>query len=81
MVALDDLWGREASRIAEQLADASSWEDRFAMADALIARRRETGPSADPEVAWAWNRIVVSRGRARVEALAAEVGWSRKRLI
>jgi AraC-like DNA-binding protein len=80
VVALDDLWGREASRIAERLAGASSWEDRFAMADALIARRHETAPPADPEVAWAWNRIVVSRGRARVEALAAELGWSRKRL-
>jgi AraC-like DNA-binding protein len=80
VVALDDLWGREASRIAEQLADASSWEDRFALANALLVRRRETGPPADPEVAWAWNRIVVSRGRARVERLAAELGWSRKRL-
>lgn len=80
VVALDDLWGREASRITEQLADASGWEDRFAMADALLARRRETGPPVDPEVAWAWNRIVASRGRARVERLAAELGWSRKRL-
>jgi methylphosphotriester-DNA--protein-cysteine methyltransferase len=50
------------------------------MADALIAHRHETGPPVAPEVAWAWNRIVVSRGRARVEALAAELGWSRKRL-
>jgi AraC-like DNA-binding protein len=80
VVALDDLWGREASRIAEQLADASSWQERFALADALLARRRETGSPVDPEVAWAWNRIVVSRGRARVERLAAELGWSRKRL-
>jgi len=80
VVALDDLWGREATRIAEQLDDASSWEDRFAIAVALLARRRETGPPADPEVAWAWNQIIVSRGRARVERLAAELGWSRKRL-
>jgi AraC-like DNA-binding protein len=80
VLALNDVWGREASRIAEQLDDASSWEDRFAMADALLVRRCETGPPVDPEVAWAWNRIVVSRGRARVERLAAELGWSRKRL-
>jgi AraC-like DNA-binding protein len=31
-------------------------------------------------VAWAWNRILVGRGRVRVDRLAAEVGWSRKRL-
>jgi AraC-like DNA-binding protein len=80
VVALEDLWGRAAPRIAEQLADASSWEERFALADALIARRREAGPPVDPEVAWTWNRIAASRGRARVEALAGELGWSRKRL-
>ena len=34
----------------------------------------------DPEVAWAWDRITISQGRVRVEELAAEVGWSRKRL-
>src|SRR5262245_27567165 len=30
VVALDDLWGREAGRLSEQLGDLSSWEDRFA---------------------------------------------------
>ena len=80
VVALDDLWGREASRICEQLGDVSSWEDRFALTDALLARRCAAESSIDPEVAWAWNRIVVSRGLVRVDRLAAEVGWSRKRL-
>lgn len=80
VVALDDLWGREASRIREQLGDVSSWQDRFALTDALLARRHEAGPPVDPEVAWAWQRIVVSRGLVRVDGLAAELGWSRKRL-
>ncbi|MEQ4724226.1 helix-turn-helix domain-containing protein [Nonomuraea sp. B19D2] len=80
VVALDDLWGREASRIREQLGDVSSWQDRFTWLDALLARRHEAGPPVDPEVAWAWHRIVGSRGLARVDGLAAEVGWSRKRL-
>jgi hypothetical protein len=85
IVALDDLWGRQASRIREQLRDASSWEDRFAVTDALLAHRRQAGSrgagsSVDPEVAWVWNRILVGRGRVRVDRLAAEVGWSRKRL-
>ncbi|MEU5023577.1 AraC family transcriptional regulator [Streptomyces milbemycinicus] len=80
VVPLGDLWGREASRIREQLGDASSWQGRFALTDALLARRHEAGPPVDPEVAWAWHRIVVSRGLARVDGLAAEVGWSRKRL-
>ncbi|WP_433226825.1 helix-turn-helix domain-containing protein [Microtetraspora malaysiensis] len=80
VVTLDDLWGREASRITERLADASSWEERLALTDALLARRREAGSPVDPEVAWAWRRIVVSHGLVRVDRLAAELGWSRKRL-
>ncbi|TDD12302.1 AraC family transcriptional regulator [Nonomuraea deserti] len=80
VVALDDLWGREASRIREQLSEVSSWQDRFALTDALLARRHAEGPPVDPEVAWAWRRIVGARGQARIDGLAAEAGWSRKRL-
>lgn len=80
VVPLDDLWGREASRIRERLADASSWHERFAWTDLVLARRYESGPPVDPEVAWAWQRIVAGRGLPRIDGLAAEVGWSRKRL-
>ncbi|MEU1722666.1 helix-turn-helix domain-containing protein [Nonomuraea sp. NPDC005692] len=80
VVSLEDLWGREASRIRERLGGVPSWQDRFALVDALLARRHEAERPVDPEVAWAWRRIVGSRGRARVDGLAAEVGWSRKRL-
>jgi AraC-like DNA-binding protein len=80
VVALDDLWGREVSRIREQLSAASSWEERFALTDAFLARRHEARSSIDPEVAWAWDRVAVARGQVRIEQLAAEVGWSRKRL-
>jgi AraC-like DNA-binding protein len=34
----------------------------------------------DPEVAFAWAQMVTNQGRLRVEQLAAELGWSRKRL-
>jgi len=80
VAALDDLWGRPASQIREQLSDASSWEERFALIDVLLARRRRSGSRVDPEVAWAWNRILAGRGQVRVDMLAAEIGWSRKRL-
>jgi AraC-like DNA-binding protein len=82
VVSLDDLWGPEAARIREQLGEVSFWQDRFALTDALLARRRETASASavDPEVAWAWHRIVAGRGLVRVDRLAAEVGWSRKRL-
>ncbi|MEU4154527.1 helix-turn-helix domain-containing protein [Streptomyces sp. NPDC026659] len=80
VVSLDDLWGREASRIRERLGEVPSWQDRFALTDALLLRRHAAGPPVDREVAWAWHRITRSHGLTRVDALAAEVGWSRKRL-
>ena len=80
VVALDDLWGRDATRIREQLNDATSWDDRFAIAEDALIRRLEAGHAVDPQVSFAWKRMVTSRGRLRVERLADEVGWSRKRL-
>ncbi|WP_406294528.1 helix-turn-helix domain-containing protein [Embleya sp. NBC_00888] len=80
LVTLADLWGREASRVREQLAEVPSWEGRFALTEALLARRYQARSRVDPEVAWAWRRIAASRGRVRIEGLAAELGWSRKRL-
>jgi AraC-like DNA-binding protein len=80
VVALDDLWGRDAARIQERLRRARSWQERFTLADDLLARRWAAGRRVHPEVARAWDRITRSRGRIRVEDVAAEIGWSRKRL-
>ncbi|MBO0729557.1 MAG: AraC family transcriptional regulator [Acidimicrobiaceae bacterium] len=78
--ALDDLWGRDAVRTQEQLRAAASWDDRFEIAEAALARRLDPGRTVDREVSFAWERMVATRGRVRVERLAAEVGWSRRRL-
>jgi len=80
VVALDDLWGRDAARAGEQLRAAGSWDDRFAIAQVALARRYEAGRAVDPEIAFAWGQMVTSRGQVRIERLAAETGWSRKRL-
>jgi AraC-like DNA-binding protein len=80
VVALDDLWGRDAVRIQDTLRAAGSWDDRFAIVEAALARRQDAGRAVDPEIAFAWGQMVTSRGRVRVERLAFEVGWSRKRL-
>jgi AraC-like DNA-binding protein len=80
VVGLEDLWGRDATRTQEQLGVAASWDDRFALVETALARRYEARRAVDPEVAFAWDQMVVSGGRVRVERLAHELGWSRKRL-
>lgn len=78
--SLADVWGHDAERTEDQLRAAPSWDERFAIAAELLGRRTEERPRVDPEVARAWRRMLACRGRVRVEGLAEEVGWSRKRL-
>ncbi|WP_026267908.1 helix-turn-helix domain-containing protein [Micromonospora sp. CNB394] len=80
VTTLDDLWGRDAARIQERLRAARSWDARFVIAEAALARRHDAGRAVDAEVAFCWRRMVAGGGQVRVERLATEVGWSRKRL-
>jgi AraC-like DNA-binding protein len=80
VASLEDVWGRHAGRVEDRLRAAMSWDERFTIAADVLGRRLGARPSADPEVVYTWRRTVTSRGRVRVDGLANEVGWSRKRL-
>ena len=80
VVSLEDVWGRDAGRAEDRLRAAASWDERFTIAVELLRRRPGIRPPVDPEVAYTWRRTLTSRGRVRVDGLADEVGWSRKRL-
>ena len=80
LAALDDVWARDAGQLEDRLRAATSWDERFTIAADVLGRRLGARPSVDPEVAYTWRRTVTSRGRVRVDGLADEVGWSRKRL-
>ncbi|OUC96747.1 AraC family transcriptional regulator [Streptosporangium minutum] len=80
LAGLEAVWGRDAGRAEDRLRAAASWDERFAIAAEILGRRLAARRPIDPEVARTWRRTLVSRGRARVDGLAADVGWSRKRL-
>lgn len=80
VVSLEDIWGRHAVRTQEQLIAAKSWEARFALAADALARRIAGGRQVDGEVGHAWRQIVAQRGQVRVDEMAHEVGWGRRRL-
>lgn len=80
VVDLDEIWGRDANRLREQLHEQRSWADRFAITQAALIRRLDARHRVDPEVARSWECMVAAHGRVRVERLATNVGWSRKRL-
>lgn len=79
VVDLDELCGGAARRLRERLAETATWPEVFALTDAFLGRRLGAA-SVDPEVAISWDRIVASRGLVRIGELAADCGWSRKRL-
>lgn len=80
VVSLEDVWGRDAERVEDRLRGAATWDERFAIASRILGRRLDSHPPVDPEVAHTWRRMRAGRGRVRVDGLAEEVGWSRKRL-
>ena len=80
VVSLTDLWGTDAGRARDRLRCAPSWDERFTIATEILGRQLGTRPPVEPEVAQAWRRTLISRGRARVDTVADELGWSRKRL-
>jgi AraC-like DNA-binding protein len=80
VASLEDVWGRDLRRIEDRLRAAASWDERFTIAIDVLGRRLDARRPVDPEVAHIWRRMLTSRGRVRVDGLAGEVGWSRKRL-
>jgi AraC-like DNA-binding protein len=80
VVALDEIWGRDARRAEDRLRAAASWDERFAIAAEILGRPPAARRPVDPEVAYSWRRTFTSRGRVRVDGLADEVGWGRDRL-
>jgi AraC-like DNA-binding protein len=80
VVNLEDLWGAKARRLLAALAGTDRWEERFSELRAALAEKLHTNRSVDAEVAFVWRELVAGGGRRRIGDLAAETGWSRKRL-
>ena len=78
-VDLGALLGHEASELEERLDAAPGWPARFALLDALLARRLAPG-SPPPDLLHAWARLQATGGSVRIGALTAELGCSRRHL-
>ncbi len=81
LVDLVDVLGGTGRRLAQQLREASSWRQRFALMDQFLLRRLDRGPRPSPEVGWAWERLVATGGAVPIGRIADEVGWSHRHLI
>ena len=71
--------GRRAAELEERLDAAPGWAARFALLDAVLARRlAATAPP--PDLLRAWARLQATGGRVRIGALTDELGCSRRHL-
>lgn len=80
-VELAEVLGPAAADVVDQLHEARTWAERFAVVDrALVGHLEESVPPVPAEVLEAWRLILTGQGRLPVSALAAHVGWSRRHL-
>jgi AraC-like DNA-binding protein len=81
VVTLEALFGRAGLLLHEALASAAGWQARFALLDDFFLARLDDALSPVPSVTRALGRLRASGGSVRVEALAAEIGCSRRHLV
>ncbi len=80
VVSLADVFGAEGTLLAERLRGVPDWDDRFDVLEKFLLRRLAQAPPIHAMVARAWQRLRETSGQVRVEALAAELGCSRRYL-
>jgi hypothetical protein len=80
VIELEQILGRFAARLAEQLYETASWQARFDVLDAAIASRVAGAREPSPAISWALGRLTETGGRLSIGALADEVGSSRQYL-
>lgn len=80
VVPLGSALGRRLTELVDRAASATTWPGRFAAVEAVLCRALRDTPTIRPELAFAWRRLLATRGRAGVAELAREAGWSRRHL-
>ena len=80
LVRFDDLLGRDASDLREQLALANGWGPRLRLVQSFALKRISSHAGPPPLVAAVWRRLIASSGQASIEAMAGDAGVSRKHL-
>lgn len=73
-IDLGQVWGRAAAELTEASATAASWDERVALLERQLLRRAAEPP---PALRWAYANLL----RRRVRDIAAELGWSQRRLV
>jgi AraC-like DNA-binding protein len=80
VVSLEDALPRSLGRLADELEDLPSWEERFARLDATLSERLDAARTPSPDVTWAWSILERTYGRAPLGWICDRLGRSRRHL-
>ncbi|MEA2171260.1 MAG: hypothetical protein QOF76_4560 [Solirubrobacteraceae bacterium] len=83
-VPMDELTNRvvplDADELLERAADQPDPHQRWRIVEDAFARRIREAPAPRRELTYAYDRITNTHGEVKIEALAKEIGWSRRHL-
>ena len=80
MVRAEDLLGNAVAALRERLGAERDWERRLDIVEAFLASRLLAMARTGTPATWAYERLWQSHGMERIEAIASQLGWSRKHL-
>lgn len=84
MVGTDDLGGLLPPQVHARLAEAPTWAARLDLLEdqllTTLAADEAAQSPVEAELTEAWRLLAASHGTARIEQVARQVGWSRRRL-
>ena len=78
---LNEVWRRAGGALEESLAGLPSWAARFEMLDRILGVNISARCASPSKLRWAWNEVSHLGGDARVNKLAASLGWSSRHFI
>jgi AraC-like DNA-binding protein len=78
---LKEVWERAGGELEESLAGLPSWAACFEMLDQIFGARIPPRCGPPSKLRWAWNEVSHLGGDARVNKLAASLGWSARHFI
>ena len=80
VVPLEAALPRGVGPLTEALEDKESWQERFALLDAIFMARLAEAQAPSPDVAWAWRILEKTHGRAPIGWICDRLGRSRRHL-
>jgi AraC-like DNA-binding protein len=80
-VALDTLWGPTANSLREQLLEAATPPERFAILEEHLLKRLRNGPERHPAVRYALHAFQTAPSAVTVASVVERTGLSPRKLI